>query len=96
MIKQYFQSWFKDNTPKEGLPETTTFSKQFVKDAWNNGYLTGLNKCEKDLCKAKELLKRCYENYIYMESLHNEIKQFLKETKDDKRTENNQRTENTD
>lgn len=31
------------------------------------------------LTKAKELLKRCYENYIYLEPLRSEIKQFLKE-----------------
>ena len=31
------------------------------------------------LIKAKELLKRCYENYIYLEPLRSEIKQFLEE-----------------
>ena len=31
------------------------------------------------LTKAKELLKRCYENYIYLEPLRSEIKQFLSE-----------------
>ena len=42
--------------------------------------------CEKNadtyydqLTKAKELLKRCYENYIYLEPLRSEINQFLKE-----------------
>ena len=30
------------------------------------------------LIKAKELLKRCYENYIYLEPLRSEIKQFFK------------------
>jgi hypothetical protein len=29
------------------------------------------------LTKAKELLKRCYENYIYLEPLRSEIEQFL-------------------
>jgi hypothetical protein len=40
--------------------------------------------CEKNadtyydqLTKAKELLKRCYENYIYLEPLRSEIEQFL-------------------
>lgn len=37
-----FHSWFKENTPKEGLSENTTFTKQFVIDAWNNGFLKGL------------------------------------------------------
>lgn len=37
-----FHSWFKENTPKEGLSENTTFSKQFVIDAWNNGFFKGL------------------------------------------------------
>ena len=48
-------------------------------------------ECETSLCraeyqynyeqltKAKELLKRCYENYIYLEPLRSEIKQFLSE-----------------
>ncbi len=31
------------------------------------------------LTKAKELLKRCYENYIYLEPLRSEIEQFLSE-----------------
>ena len=43
-----FQSWFKENTPKEGLSETTTFSKQFVKDAWDNGYYVGYNKAKEE------------------------------------------------
>jgi hypothetical protein len=29
------------------------------------------------LTKAKDLLKRCYENYIYLEPLRSEIEQFL-------------------
>lgn len=39
-----FQSWFKKNTPKEGLSENTTFTKQFVIDAWNNGHYKGYNE----------------------------------------------------
>ena len=35
--------------------------------------------CNSQLTKAKELLKRCYENYIYLEPLRSEIKQFLSE-----------------
>lgn len=41
-----FLSWFKENTPKEGLSENTTFTKQFLIDAWNNGYYTGCNKAK--------------------------------------------------
>lgn len=44
MIKERFSSWFKENTPKEGLSENTTFTKQFVNDAWNNGYISGYNE----------------------------------------------------
>ena len=38
-------------------------------------------KCKgnRQLTKAKELLKRCYENYIYLEPLRSEIEQFLSE-----------------
>ena len=36
-------------------------------------------KSIKQLTKAKELLKRCYEYYIYLEPLRSEIKQFFKE-----------------
>jgi hypothetical protein len=31
------------------------------------------------LTKAKELLKRCYDNYIYLQPLRGDIEQFLKE-----------------
>lgn len=40
-MKDDFHSWFKENTPKEGLSENTTFSKQFVIDAWNGGFIEG-------------------------------------------------------
>ena len=43
-----FNSWFKENTPKEGLSKDTTFTKQFVKDAWDNGYSTGYDKANKE------------------------------------------------
>ena len=43
--KEEFSDWFKENTPKEGLSENTTFTKQFVIDAWNNGY----NKAKKEM-----------------------------------------------
>lgn len=42
--KEGFGNWFKSNTPKEGLSENTTFSKQFVVDAWDDGYINGYNK----------------------------------------------------
>lgn len=31
-----------------------------------------------DIAKAKELLERCYDNYVYLEPLRSEIEQFLK------------------
>lgn len=34
---------------------------------------------KKQLTKATDLLKRCYENYIYLEPLRSEIEQFLQE-----------------
>lgn len=36
-----FSKWFKENTPKEGLSENTTFTRGFLIDAWNNGYNNG-------------------------------------------------------
>jgi hypothetical protein len=35
------------------------------------------NGLSDNLTKAKDLLKRCYENYIYLEPLRSEIEQFL-------------------
>lgn len=32
---------------------------------------------KKQLTKAKELLKRCYDNYIHLEPLRSEIEQFI-------------------
>ena len=53
-----FNSWFKENTPKEGLSKDTTFTKQFVKDAWDNGYSTGYDKANKwHYVKAGDLPK---------------------------------------
>lgn len=40
-----------------------------------------LIKKDKELAKAKDILKRCYENYIYLEPLRSEIEQFLKGNK---------------
>jgi DNA repair exonuclease SbcCD ATPase subunit len=34
-------------------------------------------KTEKQLTNAKELLKRCYDNYIYLQPLRGDIEQFL-------------------
>ena len=42
--KEEFSTWFKENTPKEGLSENTTFTRQFLIDAWDNGYSNGFNK----------------------------------------------------
>ena len=38
-----------------------------------------IDKLEVLLTKAKELLKRCYDNHIYLEPLRSEIAQFLSE-----------------
>ena len=46
-MARQFASWFKENTPKEGLSKATTFTKQFVKDAWDNGYSAGYDKANK-------------------------------------------------
>lgn len=46
----------------------------------DNGELIIENEqLRKENTKAKELLKRCYENYIYLEPLRSEIEQFLNE-----------------
>lgn len=39
-----FLKWFKENTPKEGLSENTSFSKQFVYDAYLQGREGSSNK----------------------------------------------------
>jgi hypothetical protein len=54
MFEKDFQSWFKENTPKEGLSENTTFTKQFVIDTWNGGYLAGFNKANEWHFVSKE------------------------------------------
>lgn len=52
-----FGNWFKANTPKEGLSENTTFTKQFLIDAWNNGY----NKAKEEMQAQIEIMKKDYE-----------------------------------
>jgi hypothetical protein len=54
MDEEGFSSWFKENTPKEGLSENTTFTKQFLIDAWNNGFLTGLEASRPKWYKLSE------------------------------------------
>lgn len=39
--EEAFNKWFKENTPKEELSENTTFTRQFLIDAWSNGYING-------------------------------------------------------
>jgi len=51
------------------LKEKLNFSTQYYQG----------EKAKEQLTNAKELLKRCYENYIYLEPLRSEIKQFLSE-----------------
>jgi hypothetical protein len=67
--KEGFSSWFKENTPKEGLSENTTFSRQFLSDAWDNGYNNGYNKANEwhyvkdgDLPKTHGWYFVCYNN----------------------------------
>lgn len=59
-----FQSWFKENTPKEGLSETMTFSKQFVKDTWDNGYCVGYNKAKEEMQAQIEKMKADYDKLL--------------------------------
>lgn len=40
----------------------------------------GADQMRKDLTKAKELLKRCHDTYVYSKSLKREIEQFLKDS----------------
>ena len=57
-MARQFASWFKENTPKEGLSRDTTFTQQFVKDAWDNGYSAGHDKANKwHYVKAGDLPK---------------------------------------
>lgn len=37
-----------------------------------------MDRQREQLEKAKELLKRCHDNYVYLEPLRSEIEQFLK------------------
>lgn len=57
--KEGFSKWFKENTPKEGLSENTTFSRQFLIDAWNNGYDNGYNKTNE---YAKTIIQDLLDN----------------------------------
>ena len=53
---------------------------------WSNIDNYSIMKLNKEqLTKSKELLKRCYENYIHLEPLRSEIEQFLKEVHNDER-----------
>ena len=56
-----FSSWFKENTPKEGLSENTTFTRQFLIDAWDNGYINGYNKANEWHYPSKGELPKCDE-----------------------------------
>ena len=70
----------KENAELKGLKDVATLIRA------NNDTVVTLmqlnNKLvskSQQLIKAKELLKRCYENYIYLEPLRSEIKQFISE-----------------
>ena len=51
--------------------------KDYGAGCYENGLRNGKRKLEEQLTKAKELLKRCYDNHIYLEPLRSEIAQFL-------------------
>lgn len=61
VIEEYwnkdFLKWFKENTPKEGLSENTTFSKQFVYDAYVQGRVDEDNSNEWRYVKDGDLPK---------------------------------------
>ena len=70
----------KENAELKGLKDVATLIRA------NNDTVTTLMQLNnmlvsktQQLTKAKELLKRCYENYIYLEPLRSEIEQFLSE-----------------
>ena len=57
------------------------FDEKYSGD-WQNfadGFEEGYNYNEKKLSKAKELLQRCYDTYIYEMPIRREIEQFLGE-----------------
>lgn len=64
-----FNRWFKENTPKEGLSENTTFTKQFLNDAWNNGFLAG--------AETREENSDPFGN-VYVSDLQSENREFRK------------------
>ena len=60
MVEKYeLSKWFKENTPKEGLSENTMFTRQFLIDAWNNGYDNGYNKANE---YAKTIIQDLLDN----------------------------------
>lgn len=65
----------------ERLTDELKALRESIKDygagCYENGLRNGKRKLEEQLTKAKELLKRCYENYIYLEPLRSEIERFL-------------------
>lgn len=66
---------------KKGLKEYVNNVTEVIDEA-KQEILRLVNKnaeLERQLTKAKELLKRGYNNYIYLEPLRSEIEQFLKE-----------------
>ena len=62
---------------KDELKSLRESIKDYGAGCYENGLRNGKRKLEEQLTKAKELLKRCYENYIYLEPLRSEIEQFL-------------------
>lgn len=49
MTDEGSSDWFKENIPEKGLPENATFTKQFLLDAWHNGYACGCIEAKEEL-----------------------------------------------
>ena len=72
--KEGFSDWFKENTPKEGLSENTTFTKQFLIDAWNNGYSQKIIKLQKELEEEKKLNAEIKARFVKCNTCTDEMK----------------------
>ena len=67
-------------SPLESMQDVLITTQKAQNEKQNADILTlkGLTERQRDqLTKAKELLKRCYDNYIYLQPLRGDIEQFL-------------------
>ena len=80
-IVEYFKHLTELKKENERLTDELKSLRESIKNygagCYENGLRNGKRKLEEQLTKAKDLLKRCYENYIYLEPLRSEIEQFL-------------------